>query len=398
MISSTSNERASSPDVYFVGLRWPQHAKVSGYDAIVHHLGTPIRLPIVDRWPWKDASDQRLLPRSRYWFTEQVSGLLDRLVKPTYSLPLLRMELAVARHMARRRGAVYHVLYGETDVCLLGWFGRLTRNHVVASFHDGREVLEGCGVTGPILRSLSAVVLLGRCQTDYFTPHVARSRIHVIPHGVDTDFFLPPAATDTAPPGPSDDRLVLTVGGHTRDHATLGQAVASIVDQNPGVRFVAVSANLGNKGSKLAGERIEHVTGISDEQLRTLYQQAAVSVFAFQYAVANNAVLESLACGTPVVATDIGAVGDYLSPDAGRLVPPGDAAALAAAVLEILEEPSPDRISAAARTNAERFDLPVVCDQLRRLYRHLAGATNAPPAGDGAQSLGAGDPAAATKP
>lgn len=49
--------------------------------------------------------------------------------------------------------------------------------------------------------------------------------------------------------------------------------------------------------------------------------------------------VEALACGTPVVATDAGGAREIvagLPPDAGRLVPPGDAAALAGAVTALL--------------------------------------------------------------
>lgn len=362
----------SVPEVFFVGLRWPQHAKVSGYDAIVAHLGSPIELPIRDRWPWKDASDVRLQPRLRYWFTEKISLLLERWIKPTYSLPLLRMELAVARHMLFRRGAVYHVLYGETDVCLLGYLGRLTGNHVIASFHDGRDVLEGCGVSGRILRSLSAIVLLGECQKEFFLEHVDESKIHVVPHAVDTEFFTPDVSRAVRADASKEHPIVLTVGGHTRDHDTLAK-VFDIVHQNvPSARFVAVSVNLGNKGTRLSGAKVEHLTGITDEELRDLYRRAAVAVFAFTYAVANNSILEALACGAPVVATNVGAVPEYVRPGAGLLAPVADADAMAEMVTRVIEsERCADELARCARATAETFSLPNVRDALRDVYRNI---------------------------
>src|SRR5262249_37888964 len=45
-----------------------------------------------------------------------------------------------------------------------------------------------------------------------------------------------------------------------------------------------------------------------------------------------NAVLEALACGTPVVATRVGDNAEYVGEASGRLVPAGDVAALAAAI------------------------------------------------------------------
>jgi glycosyltransferase involved in cell wall biosynthesis len=49
--------------------------------------------------------------------------------------------------------------------------------------------------------------------------------------------------------------------------------------------------------------------------------------------------LEAMACGKPVVATNVGGPGHLLDDQGGRKVPPGDAAALASALLEILRSP-----------------------------------------------------------
>jgi len=49
-----------------------------------------------------------------------------------------------------------------------------------------------------------------------------------------------------------------------------------------------------------------------------------------------NVVLESLACGTPVVASRVGAVPDIFAPECGILVPPADSVALAAALREAI--------------------------------------------------------------
>lgn len=69
---------------------------------------------------------------------------------------------------------------------------------------------------------------------------------------------------------------------------------------------------------------------------------------------ATTAALEALACGVPVVATDVGALREVVDPGVtGAVVPSEDAAALAAAALHVLGEPG---MGVAARASAvERF-------------------------------------------
>jgi phosphatidylinositol alpha-mannosyltransferase len=89
-------------------------------------------------------------------------------------------------------------------------------------------------------------------------------------------------------------------------------------------------------------------------------------------AVANNALLEQMACGLPVVATDVGAVREYLGDEAGLLFPPGDAGALAAGVLRLLEDgPARRRMGIAARARALGFDHRVAAQQMVQVYKRV---------------------------
>ena len=50
-----------------------------------------------------------------------------------------------------------------------------------------------------------------------------------------------------------------------------------------------------------------------------------------------NVILEALACGRPVVATHVGGIPEIMNDECGRLVPPRDSGALAAALASVLD-------------------------------------------------------------
>jgi glycosyltransferase involved in cell wall biosynthesis len=283
--------------------------------------------------------------------------------KSAYTFPILRIEGAAALHMLRRRGAVYHVLYGDTDVWMLGRIGRVTGNAVVASFHDGDDVLASLDIDERLTARLSAVICLAESQRPYFERLMPSERIFVVPHGVHTGYFTPPEE-------PSSERVCITVGGHTRDFETLARAIKIVRETDPTVRFVAVSTHIGHKGAPFECEGVEFRTKISDDELLAAYRSSCLAVFAFEWAVANNSLLEAMACGLPVVATGIGGVSEYVGSEAGILCEPKDPVALAGAMLRILDDPGLTwSMRAAARRRAITYDYQHVAAQLAEVYR-----------------------------
>jgi glycosyltransferase involved in cell wall biosynthesis len=91
-----------------------------------------------------------------------------------------------------------------------------------------------------------------------------------------------------------------------------------------------------------------------------------------------------MARGLPVIATRVGGVPELIG-DAGLMVPPGDPAALAAALLALLRDPRRRvELARAGRTVVEeRFSIERMLAAYRTLYSDLAGA-------DAPQERGAG--------
>ena len=114
-------------------------------------------------------------------------------------------------------------------------------------------------------------------------------------------------------------------------------------------------------------------SGISEAELVDLYRAATLLVMPLHDTTANNAVLEGLACGLPLVASDVGAIRDYVNSKCAALVRPHDARCMAEAILDLLDAPAErQKMAEQARTQALKFAWPTVMQELGRVYAKIA--------------------------
>ena len=298
-------------------------------------------------------------------------------------LPLLRM--LPEGDVAQQAKAIVDDLGDEWVDGLHGYFA-----HRPAEVADAAARMLGVGssfsvhaldarkVPAPELadRSRAAIGVIA-CNTDV-AQHVdvPGARVRLLPHGVDLDRFRPGPATD------SDGRLrVLAVGRlvEKKGFPTLLEAVARlsvpfvlrIVGTGPQhARLTADVDRLGLAGTvELAGRR-------SHDQLPADYAWA--DVVAVPSVVDSsgdrdglpNVALEAMACGRPLVVSDVAALGSAVrAAGSGVVVPPGDPGALGEALTLLADPRVRAEFGAAGRRHVEeQFDL-AACT--RRLVDHL---------------------------
>lgn len=179
---------------------------------------------------------------------------------------------------------------------------------------------------------------------------VPKERLHVISNGVDREQFYPRDRRECRKQLglPEAGRLLVTVAhlGQRKGHHETIKALAGLPAD---VRLVLVGGPA--QGGTAEGLRqVARAAGVEErlilpgrqpyDKIPLYYSAADVSVLASYREGCPNAVLESLACGTPVVATDVGAVPDILPvPAAGRIVPAEQVEPLREALAEVLEQP-----------------------------------------------------------
>jgi glycosyltransferase involved in cell wall biosynthesis len=164
-------------------------------------------------------------------------------------------------------------------------------------------------------------------------------------HGVDEQLFQPARSESTRS---EQQRMVLSVGSLTplKGFDFILRALAHLpVAQRP--RLVIVS-NFQNPPEKAYLQGLAHEVGVetefllnvSDERLATLYNQAALTVYAPVREPFGLVPLESMACGTPVVAVREGGVGESVLHEQTGLLVERDEQAFAAAVARLLDDPA----------------------------------------------------------
>ena len=141
-------------------------------------------------------------------------------------------------------------------------------------------------------------------------------------------------------------------------------------DDGYGQRLVSLAIELG-VADRIALEPPRQ-DGLADR-----YRAADAVVFPSEWEEPFGLVpVEAMACGTPVVATGVGGSAEYLEHERNCLLfPPGDAAALAAAVRRLRDDPGLRAgLVRAGTETARRFALGPITDRFERHYTELAGA------------------------
>ena len=206
-----------------------------------------------------------------------------------------------------------------------------------------------------------------------------RAKVVRLPHGIDPALYVRAADAPAAAAGAAPSILFLGGVEYRKGVFTLLEAFRRVHAAVPGCRLVV--AGTGWEWSRLAalvaelpeGRAVELLGRVGREDVARLMHAATVFCLPSFGEPFGMALLEAMACGKPVVATDAGGAGHLVDDAGGRKVASGEPGPLADALIEIVRSPALQAsMGAHNRAAVERvYDWETVIGRLEAVYRSV---------------------------
>lgn len=263
---------------------------------------------------------------------------------------------AAGRILALRHGLPYVVTVHGSDL-----YSNVSRAAWKAELEPVvRDAAAVVCVSGPLARD--AVMLLGADP----------ARTLVIPNTFDTGSFT---VRDT----PLSTNTLLSVGRlvDVKGHRVLIEALALLAPTRPHLQLRVVGEGPERGGLEALAarlgiaDRLTILGAVDRERLAAEYRSADLFVLPSLREGFGVVLLESLASGTPVVATASGGPEGIVGPGEGELAEPGDADSLARAISRALDRIGSFDPAALSRGVHERYGPQAVGERLVTLYRDI---------------------------
>jgi glycosyltransferase involved in cell wall biosynthesis len=204
----------------------------------------------------------------------------------------------------------------------------------------------------------------------------------VIPNGVDQSVFHPGSLAEARHrlALPENAYVVLFAANGIRrsdfkDYKTLRDAIGKLGQAVTDRPILCVALGEAGEEERIGRARVRFIAPESDPAVVADYYRAAdIYAHAAREDTFPSAVIEAMACGTPVVASEVGGIPEQIDHGhTGLLVPAGDAAIFSAYLAMVLRNPGLQQSFSAegVKTVTERFNLETQAHRSLAWYRQV---------------------------
>lgn len=182
---------------------------------------------------------------------------------------------------------------------------------------------------------------------------------------------------------PAEGALVGSVGrlDPIKGHGLLIRAFAMLGDRHPGARLILIGEGEKREEYQALARELGVAEGVRfmgwRDDVGDLLEELDLFVFPSRNEGMGRAAVEAMAAGLAVVAARTGGLPEVVrEEETGLLVPPGDAAALSAAIDRLLARPEERRaMGEAGRRLAQAYSAERMCEKIEALYQRLLAPT-----------------------
>lgn len=253
------------------------------------------------------------------------------------------------------------------------------------NFWDTAEKLNDMAIGKQVLKKANKIVVVSNATKNYILRLGAEpEKIEVIHNGVDLDRFKPLSGVKEGMRKrldiSKDACVLLTVRRLVYKNGidTLLESAEIAVKKNSKLVFVVVGKGPDFKEvkEKIADSGMQRqfrVTGfVSDEDLPFYYNLSDLFVLPSKSGEGLPLVsLEAMACGLPVIATNVGGISEVMNGDYGKLVPPNSPEALAEALLEFSHKDLLDLRKSLREMVRQKYSWNKNVEKLGKIYEEL---------------------------
>ncbi len=336
----------------FVHHRSPHHAKNSGYGRLINYYSNSIEISGTPKISYKIA---RLIAA----LNSQKAGLYN-----TQSI-YKELELFKQLRASKKQLKVVHFLNAERDIRHVVNFYKNSKNIAFCgTFHKPPNILDWRISNPQYVKHLKGAIAVGENQVEYIKNKFGIKKVKFIPHGVDTQFFLPDNSIRKR-------NRILFVGQHLRDFKAFNYSVLRISEQIKNLN-VHVVLHASYKKHIDFHKSVKIFSNLNDTELKQQYNEASLLFLPMIDGTACNSILEGLSCGLPIITTNVGSNVAYLKETESILAPLNNYDYLVENVVSLLNDETKIKyLSKLSRKRALQLDWTNIIKEIKMFHESL---------------------------
>jgi glycosyltransferase involved in cell wall biosynthesis len=276
----------------FIHHRSPHHSSHSGYAKLLAYIDGKVI----------DGKEAKVPYKLSKYFSSRKSNKAGNYDSSSVNKDL---ELFKTLQGHANENTIIHYLNAERDIRYnLKFKKKSSAVKFVATFHKPPSVLKDRITNTKYLKKLDAAICVGENQVSFIKDWLGLDNVVYIPHGVDTDFFVPDATAQK-------EHSILVVGQHLRDFEMINKTIPKFLDYDKSLKIIVVGIPSALK-KVIEHNSVVKKSGVDDQHLKRLYQTSKLLFLPLEDVTACNSILEAMACGLPIVTNKVGGNETYL--------------------------------------------------------------------------------------